>query len=290
MQRPPVTILGASAMRFTKMEGAGNDYVFVDLFEEMLPGSPHDLARSISDRHRGVGSDGLILIEPADDADAAMRIFNQDGSESEMCGNGIRCVALLLRQVGRTNSDEVTVRSRRGRHVLKLGSESPSATKVTVNMGAPVLDAAAIPTTLTGEPPLDEPLKVLNRELRVCCVSMGNPHCVLFCADVQSLNVRSIGTEIEYHSAFPNRTNVEFCEVTGDDSLRVRVWERGSGETRACGTGACAAVVAGVLRGLVSEQTKVELPGGNLEIDWSDRGDVMLTGPARRVFSGDWTP
>jgi diaminopimelate epimerase len=277
-------------MRFTKMQGAGNDYVYVDCFRSPMPHDPAGLSRAISNRHFGVGSDGLILICPSDKADARMRMFNADGSEAEMCGNGIRCVAKFLYDHGLVQKSAMAIET--GRGVLKLDLEvrSGSVAEVQVDMGEPILTAARIPTTLQGDPPVSVPLQVLNANFEVTCVSMGNPHCVTFLsAPPDDSLVLGYGPKIEIHSAFPARTNAEFVYVRSPQDVIVRVWERGSGETLACGTGACAAAVAGVLTGRTERRIVAHLPGGDLRLHWSQTDNhVYLSGPAVEVFSGDW--
>ncbi len=276
-------------MRFTKMHGAGNDYVYVDCFRNPMPHDPAGLSRVISDRHTGVGSDGLILICPSDRADARMRMFNADGSESEMCGNGIRCVAKFLYDHGLVRKPALTVETGRGVLSLELEVQGGAVRQVRVDMGEPILEASRIPTTLAGDPPVQVPLAVDGRTLSVTCVSMGNPHCVSFVDALNDELVLGIGPKVERHPAFPRRTNAEFVIVNGPDDVTVRVWERGSGETLACGTGACAVAVAGVLTGRTQRRVTAHLPGGDLRLHWSENDNhVYMTGPAVEVFSGDW--
>jgi diaminopimelate epimerase len=271
------------------MHGAGNDYVYVDCFRNPVPHDPAGLSRVISDRHCGVGSDGLILICPSDKADARMRMFNADGSEAEMCGNGIRCVAKFLHDHGLVRKTTLAVETGRGVLTLDVQVQGGSVRQVRVDMGEPILEAARIPTTLPGNPPLDAALEVADRTLRVTCVSMGNPHCITFVDAVTDALVLGIGPLVERHAAFPCRTNAEFVRVNGLDDVTVRVWERGSGETLACGTGACAVAVAGVLTGRTQRRIVAHLPGGDLRLHWSETDNhVYMTGPAVEVFSGDW--
>lgn len=276
-------------MQFTKMHGAGNDYVYVDCFHHSLPGDPADVARQVSDRHFGIGGDGLILICPSDKADARMRMFNADGSESEMCGNGVRCVAKYVYDHGIARRSPMTIETGRGVLTLEITAVDGRASQVRVDMGEPILDAERIPTTLPGSPVVNSPLRVAERDLSVTCVSMGNPHCITF---VEALNdewVHAIGSKIEVDPHFPRRVNAEFVEVLAPDELRMRVWERGSGETLACGTGACAVCVAGVLTGRSQRKVRVHLLGGDLELHWSaENNHVYMTGPATEVFSGEW--
>ncbi len=276
-------------MRFTKMQGAGNDYLYLDCFRNPIPHDPAGLSRAISDRHFGVGSDGLILICPSDRADARMRMFNADGSEAEMCGNGIRCLAKFLYDHGLVRKPTLTVETGRGVLTLELQVQSGSVRQVRVDMGEPILEAARIPTTLPGDPPIDVPLTLRDNTLRVTCVSMGNPHCITFVDALTDALVLGVGPRVEQHPAFPRRTNAEFVQVAGPEEVSVRVWERGSGETLACGTGACAVVVAGVLTGQTGRHLVTHLPGGDLQLYWSQTDNhVYMTGPAVEVFSGDW--
>jgi diaminopimelate epimerase len=275
-------------MRFTKMHGAGNDYVYVNCFDETPPADLAGLARAVSDRHRGIGSDGLILIRPSTVADARMQMFNADGSEAEMCGNGVRCVAKYLYEHGIARKETLRIETGRGVLSLKVFVSAGKVDRVRVSMGQPILASAEIPTRLPGDPPVLVPLDVAGRELRVTCVSMGNPHCVTFVDEITDDLVLRVGPQIEHHPAFPNRVNAEFVKVLSRTETVLRVWERGSGETQACGTGACAAAVAGVLAGLTDRKILTHLRGGNLELEWTSGGEVELTGPAVEVFDGDW--
>jgi diaminopimelate epimerase len=275
-------------MRFTKMHGAGNDYVYVNAFEERLDADIAQLARTISDRHTGVGGDGLILICPSEQADARMRMYNADGSESEMCGNGIRCVAKYVYDHGIARKPELKIETGRGVLTLQVFPENGLVQQVRVNMGAPILNAEQIPTTLQGNPPVSVPLEVAGRTLSVTAVSMGNPHCVTFVDEITDELVLQIGPQVERHPAFPRRVNAEFVQILSRSEVRMRVWERGSGETMACGTGACAVLVAAVLNGLTDRKVLCHLPGGDLTLEWAESGEVFMTGPAVEVFSGDW--
>ncbi|MEX0939716.1 MAG: diaminopimelate epimerase [Pirellulales bacterium] len=276
-------------MRFTKMHGAGNDYIYVDCFAQSPPKDPAELARRISDRHFGVGGDGLILICPSEQAHARMRMFNADGSEAEMCGNGIRCVAKYVYDHGIAREETLRIETGRGVLTLDLSIHAGKVDRVRVDMGEPLLAAEQIPTTLPGDPVVDVPLVIDGRELRATCVSMGNPHCVVFVDRLSDEQVLGLGPRIETSEHFPRRTNVEFVEVISPRALRQRTWERGSGETLACGTGACAVCVAGVLNQRSERKVEIELLGGNLEIEWQEAtGHVMMTGPAEEVFSGEW--
>jgi diaminopimelate epimerase len=275
-------------LMFTKMHGIGNDYVYV----EDRRGEERDwpeLARRISDRHFGVGGDGLILIGRSDRADARMRMFNADGSESEMCGNGVRCVAKYVHDHGIARKPRLTIETGRGVLTLDLLVEDGKVQRVTVDMGTPILRAADIPTTLPGDPPIDVPIEVDGNEYRVTAVSMGNPHAVIYVPDVWAFPIESLGPKFERHPAFPRRVNAHFVEVMAPGEVRMRTWERGSGITLACGTGACAVCVAGVLTGRTGRHLLAHLPGGDLELEWPrDGASVRMTGPATEVFSGEW--
>jgi len=276
-------------MRFTKMQGCGNDYVYVDCFRERLPADPGKLSIAIADRHFGVGGDGLILICPSERADARMRMFNADGSESEMCGNGLRCVAKYVYDHGIVHQDKLAIETGRGILTVELEIANGKAKRVRVNMGEPILTSSKIPTTLPGDPPINVPLIVDDISLPVTCVSMGNPHCITFVDAITDHHVHGIGPKIEKHPAFPRRTNVEFVTVNRRDDLTMRVWERGSGETLACGTGACGVCVAGVLTGRSDRRVVIHLLGGDLDLHWSETDNhVYMTGPAVEVFTGDW--
>ena len=275
-------------MRFTKMHGAGNDYVYVDCFDEAVPRDIPSLARAVSDRHTGIGADGLILICPSELADARMRMWNADGSEAEMCGNGVRCVAKYVYEHGIAERQELSIETGKGVLTLALHVEHGRVEQVRVNMGAPILSSADIPTTLPGDPPINARLDLVGRQLQVTCVSMGNPHCVTFLDELTDDWVLNIGPQIERHDAFPSRTNAEFVQVISPREIVMRVWERGTGETQACGSGACAAVVAGVLTGRTQREVVARLPGGELTLRWSDADDLYLTGPAVEVFRGEW--
>jgi len=276
-------------MRFTKMQGAGNDYVYVDCFRAPVPTDPGKLSIAMADRHFGIGGDGLILICPSDKADARMRMFNADGSESEMCGNGLRCVAKYVFDHGIVTRDKLALETGRGILHVEIEHHQGKARRVRVNMGEPILIGERIPTTLPGDPPVDVPVVVGDTTLKVTCVSIGNPHCVTFVDEITDALVLGIGPKIEKHTAFPRRTNVEFVKVNRPDDLTMRVWERGSGETLACGTGACGVCVAGVLTGRSDRRVTIHLLGGDLELDWSKADNhVYMTGPAVEVFTGEW--
>jgi diaminopimelate epimerase len=274
-------------MRFTKMQGCGNDYIYVDCFHEKPPRDPAGLSRAISDRHFGVGSDGLILICPSERADARMRMFNGDGSESEMCGNGVRCVAKYVYEHGIARKSPLTIETGRGILTLELYADAGKVRSVRVDMGEPILQAERIPTTLLGNPPTNVALP--QHGLTVTCVSMGNPHCVTNVDELTDGLVLGVGPRVERDPVFPKRVNVEFVKVNRPDDVSVRVWERGSGETLACGTGACAVAVAGVVTGRTQRNVTAHLPGGDLQLYWSESDNhVYMTGPAVEVFSGDW--
>ena len=276
-------------MRFTKMHGAGNDYVYVNCFDEPVPRDIPSTAIALSDRHTGVGGDGLVLICPSEVADARMRMFNADGSESEMCGNAIRCVAKYVSDRGIARKPELKIETGRGILTMQLFTGAGGKVEqVTVNMGAPILESARIPTTLPGDPPQNAKLEVAGKTIDVTCVSMGNPHCVTFVDEVNDDWVLRVGPQIERHPAFPRRVNAEFIQVVSRDEFIMRVWERGSGETLACGTGACASAVAGALTGRTNRTVTAHLRGGDLKLEWASTGEVFMTGPATEVFSGEW--
>lgn len=275
-------------IRFTKMHGAGNDYVYVSCFDQPEPSDPAELARRISDRRFGVGGDGMILILPSDTAAARMRMFNADGSEGEMCGNGIRCVAKYVYDHGICQQPQLRIETGAGPLEIELGVERGKAVTATVDMGPPRLRPEEIPTTLSdGDSIVDLPFSVGGVELSVTCVSMGNPHCVIFVPEASDDLVLRIGPMIETHPAFPKRTNVEFVETIARNEVRQRTWERGSGETWACGTGASAVCVAGVLTGRTDAEILDHLRGGDLRLRWPGPGSsVIMTGSATEVFSG----
>ena len=276
-------------MKFTKMHGIGNDYVYVSTFDQAMPADPAALAREVSSRHFGIGSDGLILITPSQVADARMRMFNADGSESEMCGNGVRCVAKYVYDHGVAQKSQLSIETGRGVLALDLEVASGKVKQVRVNMGVPILRGEDIPTLLTGNPPLDVPLTLSGQEFRLTAVSMGNPHAIIFTDNIEQFPVETLGPIIERDPAFPRRVNVHFVEVLGRGEVRMRTWERGSGITLACGTGACAVCVAGVLSERTDRKILAHLPGGDLILEWSaNDASVFMTGPATEVFSGEW--
>jgi len=276
-------------LKFTKMHGTGNDYVYVETFGQPSPGDPKRLAVAVSDRHFGVGSDGLILIEPSDRADARMRMFNNDGSEAEMCGNGVRCVAKFIHDHAIARKPRVTVETGRGVLTLDLEVEGGVARRVRVDMGPPILRSSEIPTTLAGDPPVDAAIEVGGRSIRLTAVSVGNPHAVIYVEDVTNFPVETLGPLVERHPSFPRKINVHFVEVVGRGEVKMRTWERGTGITLACGTGACSVAVAGILTGRTDGEILAHLPGGDLTLQWAG-GDapVFMTGPAVEVFSGEW--
>ena len=276
-------------MKFTKMHGTGNDYIYVNGLVETIE-NPAEFAIQYSDRHKGIGSDGLVMILASETCDFRMRMFNADGSESEMCGNASRCIGKYVYDKGLTNKTTLTLETLAGVKALQLfiGADQ-KVEKVTVDMGEPILDAALIPVTSDKNRVINEPL-AFNSEIQynITTVSMGNPHAVIFTTDILQLDLPKIGPVIENATIFPRRTNNEFIEVLTKNHVKMRVWERGSGETMACGTGACASVVAGVLNGLISRRTTVELLGGELTIEWKEEDNhVYLTGGATTVFEGE---
>jgi len=290
-------------LKFVKMHGLGNDYVFVDAFQDEVD-NPSSIAPLLSDRHLGVGADGLILIEPSSRADARMRIFNADGSDAQMCGNGLRCVAKYVLEhrlarsrgpfglSGQPASFNASLAVETGRGVLTVGLATDDHGKVCnicVNMGVPVLDPAEVPVLLKGSQVVERPVDMCGLGLAVTCVSMGNPHAVFFTDDVAGVDLARFGPLVEHHPLFPQRTNVHFVQTSGPNDLLVRTWERGSGITLACGTGACACCVAGVLTGRSQRTCVAHLPGGDLSLTWhATDGCVYMTGPAVEVFEGTW--
>ena len=290
-------------MKFTKMQGLGNDYVYVNCFEEKIE-NPPAVARYVSDRHFGIGGDGVIFINPAEEADFEMEMYNADGSRSEMCGNGIRCVAKYVYDKGLTDKKDITIVSAGKIKYLKLTVEGKTATDrgqvtlVQVNMGNPILAPAEVPVTVeatqeTADGPavVNAPIMVDDTEYHMTCVSMGNPHAIVFMEGVKDLDIEKIGSKFEHHTCFPNRTNTEFVEILDRKNVFMRVWERGTGETLACGTGCCATAVACVLNGLTDEEITVKLLGGELHIKWDRKENlVYMTGPAKIVFEGEVDP
>ena len=272
---------------FTKMHGCGNDYVYVDCTENDIEDAP-SVARFVSDRHFGIGSDGLILIKRSKVADFQMDMYNADGSKGEMCGNGIRCVAKYVYDNGLTDKTEITVETLAGIKTLELTVKDGRVDTVLVDMGSPILTASKIPVTFPKDQMINEPMEVDGNIFRVTCVSMGNPHCVIFTDEVtRTIDLPHIGPLFENHSTFPQRTNTEFANILDRKNIRMRVWERGSGETLACGTGACATTVAAVINGLTDEEVTMHLVGGDLTVRYDrDKDTVFLKGPATTVFNG----
>ncbi len=283
-------------LAFTKMEGCGNDYVYINGFTEKVPQEDKPaLVRRLSDRHFGIGGDGVIFINPAREADFEMEMFNADGTRAEMCGNGIRCVGAYVREHGLTQSDDFTVVSMGVVKKLHLTMKGAHTESVRVDMGQPILEPAQVPTLLKAAegtdaaPVIKVPLTVAGEEYPVTCVSMGNPHAVVFLEDGKDpdeLDLPAVGPLFENHEVFPRRTNTEFVKVLSPSHVKMRVWERGTGETLACGTGCCAIAVAGVLNGRTERKVQVDVLGGSLFIEWDENGTVWMTGPATTVFEG----
>ena len=276
-------------MKFTKMQGIGNDYVYVNCLEETVE-NPGEVARKVSDRHFGIGSDGLILIKPSLEADFEMDMYNSDGSQGAMCGNGIRCVAKYVYDYGLTDKDEVSIATKSGIKYVKLQVENGKVKTVRVDMGAPILNAGLIPIVSENPQVINEAITAGGREYRMTGVSMGNPHAVIYVDDVKNLDLEKIGPKFENHERFPKRINTEFVHCIDRNTVEMRVWERGSGETLACGTGACAVAVASVLNGHVDGDSPVtvKLLGGDLQIFWNRQENlVYMTGPAATVFDGE---
>lgn len=278
--------MSMALLRFTKMHGIGNDYVYVDCFTQTLAG-PARVARHVSPRRTGIGSDGVILICPSSVADCRMEMYNADGSRGEMCGNGIRCVGKYVYDHGIARKETLHIETDAGIKVLRLQINGAQVSAVTVDMGEPVLDGPRIPVAAEGRV-INAPLEVGGQTYHVTCVSMGNPHCVTFVRNTESLRIEEIGPLFERHPFFPKRVNTAFVQVLGRNELRLRVWERGSGETAACGTGACAVLVAAVVNDKAERRATIHLNGGDLDIKWSAADNhVFMTGPAVEVFSGE---
>lgn len=273
-------------IRFTKMHGAGNDYIYIDGSKYNIE-NPGSLAKEISDRHFGIGSDGLVLILPSEICDFKMRMFNSDGSEAEMCGNASRCVGKYVYDKRLTDKNEITLETNAGIKRLSLFVSDGYVSSVKVDMGEPVLHGRLIPVFSDAEKVVSVPLDVNGKEINVTCVSMGNPHAVVFCDNITDEDVLVTGKMIETHQFFPKRTNVEFCRIDDRNNITMRVWERGAGETLACGTGACASLVAAVLNGLTEREATVHLLGGDLKIKWDEDNHIYMTGPAVTVFEGE---
>ena len=275
-------------MKFTKMQGIGNDYVYVNGFKEKLK-NPSETAIKVSDRHFGIGSDGLILINPSKVADFEMEMYNADGSRGEMCGNGIRCVAKYVYDYGLTDKTQIAVETLAGIKYLDLTVRDGKAVQIKVNMGNPILNPEQIPIVSEGAEVINEPIVVEGKEYRMTGVSMGNPHVIIYMDDIDHLEIEKIGPKFENHERFPKRVNTEFVKVLDRNTVQMRVWERGSGETLACGTGACAVAVACILNGLTDDKVTVKLLGGDLLIEWDRENNlVYMTGPAEVVFDGEW--
>ena len=273
-------------MKFTKMHGCGNDYVYVNCFEETVD-NPGEVAIKVSDRHFGIGSDGLILIKPSDKADFFMEMYNSDGSQAEMCGNGIRCVAKYVYDYGLTDKTEISIDTLVGIKYLKLEITNNKVSSVTVNMGSPVLEPSKIPALFDGDKVVNQSLMIENVEFKVTCVSMGNPHAVIFMKEIDSLKLNVLGPYFENNEKFPKVINTEFVQIIDRQHIKMRVWERGAGETLACGTGTCASVVACILNGYTDNKVEVELLGGKLFIEYdAEENKVYMTGPATVVFDG----
>ena len=276
-------------MKFTKMHGIGNDYVYVNCFEESVK-NPAEVSKFVSDRHFGIGSDGLILISPSAIADFRMNIYNADGSQAEMCGNGIRCVAKYVYDYGLTDKTEISVETLAGIKYLRLQVENGKVASVEVNMGAPILEPKEIPVAVEESPVVNVPVEVKGKIYHMTCVSMGNPHAIIFMNNVKDLDIAAIGPYFENHTVFPKRTNTEFVEVLDRNTVNMRVWERGSDETLACGTGACATTVACILNDKTESEVTVHLLGGDLKIRWDrEANQVYMAGPATVVFDGEIT-
>lgn len=278
----------SDSMKFTKMHGCGNDYVYVNCFEETIE-NPNETAKFVSDRHFGIGSDGMICIHPSDKADFRMAMYNSDGTEGAMCGNGVRCIAKYVYDYGLTDKTTITIETKGGIKELDLTVEDGKVTWVNVDMEAPVLEADKIPVIYDEEEKvIDKPVIVDGREYRITCVSMGNPHGVVFVDSVDDLDIEKLGPMFEHHPMFPDRVNTEFIQVVDDHTIRMRVWERGAGETLACGTGACASAYASYLNQKTGNKVLVHLLGGDLQIEYDEeKHTIFMKGPATKVFDGE---
>ncbi len=275
-------------MKFTKMQGTGNDYIYINCFDEAPPPNPSELSKRLSDRHFGVGSDGVIIISPSRVANIKMDIYNSDGTRAEICGNGLRCVGKYVYERDIFKSPELSVETLAGLKKLYLNISDGIVTSVRVNMGVPILKPAEIPAIADGDTFINQPLDVNGTIYYATAVSVGNPHCIIFTDSLDTINLAKLGSEIERSPVFPERTNVEFAEVMDDGSIRARVWERGVGETLACGTGASAVLVAAVLSGECGRSAKIVLRGGELFVEWDEQtGEVYMTGGAEFVFDGN---
>ena len=275
-------------MKFTKMHGAGNDYIYVNCFEEKVD-NPSLVSVKVSDRHFGIGSDGLVLIMPSEVADFKMDMYNADGSQGKMCGNATRCIAKYVYDNKLTDKEVITLETLSGIKTIKLDIKDGVAVGATVNMGEPILEAKDIPTKFEGEKVVRQKLSIDGKDFEVTCVSMGNPHCIVFCDNVKDIEIEKIGPKFENNEMFPERINTEFIRVIGENELEMRVWERGSGETLACGTGACAATVAAILNGFCRRdgEIKIDLIGGTLYTNWASDGSVYMRGPAEKICDGE---
>ncbi|MGN0412830.1 MAG: diaminopimelate epimerase [Lachnospiraceae bacterium] len=277
-------------MKFTKMHGCGNDYIYINgLVETVRAEEKPELVRKMSDRHFGIGGDGVIFINPSEEADFEMEMWNADGTRAEMCGNGIRCVAKYVYDKKLTDKTSISIVSAGKIKYLDLTIENGLTQSVRVNMGSPILEPEQIPVNLPGDQVIKQPVMVCDKEYEITCVSMGNPHAVVFMDEVKDLDLEKIGPHFENHAVFPKRTNTEFVKVLDRETVEMRVWERGTGETYACGTGCCATVVACALNGLTDHAVTVKLLGGELFIEWDrEKNLVYMTGPATTVFEGEW--
>ena len=275
-------------MKFTKMHGIGNDYVYVNGFQETID-DPEALSIKVSDRHFGIGSDGLIIINPSETADFTMDMFNADGARGAMCGNGIRCVGKYVYDHGMTDKTRITVETRAGIKTLDLTVEDGKVSEVCVDMGSPIFEPKKIPVASDEKELISQPITAAGREWSMTCVSMGNPHCIIPVEDPYALDLEKIGPDFEHHELFPDRVNTEFIRVLDRQNVEMRVWERGSGETWACGTGACAVTAAGIRNGWLDDEVTVHLRGGDLKIRWDrESNTIYMTGPAETVFEGEW--
>lgn len=274
-------------MKFTKMQGCGNDYVYVNMFEESIE-NISEMAKKVSDRHFGIGSDGMILVCPSETCDFRMRMFNADGSEGEMCGNGIRCVAKYVYDHGMTDKTSISIETLAGVKYLDLTVENGKVSKVRVDMGEPILNTQQIPVVFEKEKMINETIMVQGEPWNVTCISMGNPHCVCYISDTASFDIEKYGPYFENHEIFPKRTNTEFVQIISRGEINMRVWERGSAETLACGTGTCACVMASILNGVTDHTVLVHLLGGDLLIEYDEKTNhIFMTGPAVTVFEGE---
>jgi diaminopimelate epimerase len=274
-------------MKFTKMHGCGNDYVYVNCLEEKME-NPNEVAKIVSDRHFGIGSDGLILIKPSDQADFAMGMYNADGSEGKMCGNGVRCIAKYVYDKGLTDKTRISLETKSGIKYLDLSVEHGKVSSVTVDMGEPITKPELIPVIIEKEIVIAEPLTINGEEYKITCVSMGNPHAIVFVENTEKIEIEKIGPLFERHEIFPDRINTEFVQILDRNTINMRVWERGSGETLACGTGATACVYACILNGLTEDEVLVHLLGGDLRIRYDrEKNTMFMNGPAKIVFEGE---